>query len=137
MTLDELRAVLIPVALAFRADFDPPTQRAYHRTLEAVPLPALQAAVERAQASGGRFFPTAAEFRKWAEDARLAMRAALKYEPCAQCDETGWEQIEMDGVTRAQRCGCWTRHQAKVQALGVGHEPLALPEARDWSGDAA
>ena len=133
----ELRAVLIPVALAFRADFDPPTQRAYHRTLEAVPLPALHAAVERAQASGRQFFPTAPELRAWAEDARVAMRSALKYEPCAQCDETGWEHHVIDGVTRAKRCGCWARHQQKVQALGVGAEPLALPVARDWTGDAA
>ncbi|MCC7417992.1 MAG: ATP-binding protein [Acidobacteria bacterium] len=26
---------------------------------------------------------------------------------CAQCDDTGWKPVELDGVHRVERCDCW------------------------------
>jgi hypothetical protein len=76
-----------------------------------------------------------------AETCRRELLDGLKFEPCESCSASGWTEIEIDGVKRMKRCHCWQRHQEKVAALGVGHEPLALPPAResDWTpaGDAA
>ncbi len=47
---------------------------------------------------------------------------------CGRCAGTpGWDPVEVDGVTRLRRCGCWTA--AHVSAPSV---PAGVPEAR-WS----
>jgi hypothetical protein len=99
---------------------------AYHRGLKDVPLPLLSAAVNRAIHTR-TFFPKVAELRTDAELCRRELLAAHPYMPCAQCDETGWEPVEVNGVQRLARCGCWRRYQAKLAQLGVGQETLALP----------
>jgi hypothetical protein len=129
MTQKECTALLVPLALAMQAEFDGPTQRAYFRALEDVPARLLTAAVERVGRSGARFFPKATELRQFAEDARKSLIASVKYEPCAQCNETGWETVLVENdQPRVRRCACWKRHQEKVAQLGVGHQPVALPE---------
>ena len=127
MTRTECVGLLEPLRLAMGVEVDQPTWTVYFRALHDLPVQLLLAAVDRALKSSTRFMPKPGELRQFAEDARTALMASVQYVPCAQCDETGWEGIEIDGVTRARRCGCWHRHQEKIQALGVGHEPLALP----------
>lgn len=104
---------------------------AYHRSLSDIPMPVLNHAVGLA-IKGSRFFPRVAELRKWCEQARIELRGALKHEPCAVCEQSpGWAAVLIDGIPKVTRCQCWKAHQAKVEALGVGNQPLALPAAVD------
>lgn len=127
MTRDQFRAILGPLVLVLRADFDLPTWTAYYRALGDVPAPLLAAAVDRATKTA-TFMPKPGELRTFAEAARKALIASLPYDPseCAQCDGTGWETLTEGDVQRVTRCGCWKRHQAQVAELGCGHVPLAL-----------
>lgn len=43
--------------------------------------------------------------------------------PCAICDDTGWQAIEIDGVTRVVRCDCWTRATIERVARDAGIPP--------------
>lgn len=130
MERTEFKALLEPLVVALRADFDLPAWTVYFRALEDVPAALLAAAVERS-AKSDRFMPKPGELRQYAEDARKALVASVAYLPCAQCEETGWEPVTVDGVTRMRRCGCWRRYQDKIAALGVGHSPLAIPDRTD------
>lgn len=91
-----------------------------------IPLNVLSRAVTR-WIDTEPWFPTVAELLATCEVVRVEIRAAMKFEPCANCSVQGWTERLIDGVWRAVRCDCWTRHQQKVQALGVGDTPLALP----------
>jgi hypothetical protein len=113
------------------ADFTPVRVRAYEDGLKDIAVPLLNAAVRRAIQTR-TFFPKVAELRQDAEACRRELLAANVYQPCAQCNETSWEKITVDGVVRVTRCGCWKRHQERLAGLGVGVEPLALPPARDY-----
>jgi hypothetical protein len=106
---------------------------AYHRTLADVPLPVLNAAVQKAIQTR-QWFPKVAELREDCEAARREMRAAIKHEPCADCETTpGWVTVRENNVERLTRCRCWSAHMQKVEALGVGQKSLALPPAREFS----
>lgn len=99
------------------------------RTVD-VPLPLLTRAVQQVLDSGG-WRPDPGELLQACERERAAMRAALKFTPCEQCNGTGWDTVLSEGVSRVVRCQCWRAHQAKVLELGAGSQPLALPAARD------
>jgi hypothetical protein len=115
------------LAEAFRLrELTAATIRIYDKALEKVPVPVLEPMTQRAIATR-QFFPKVAELLQDAEACRHELLNSLKYDPCAQCNETGWETRLEDGVSRVHRCGCWTRHQQKVSALGVGSAVLALP----------
>lgn len=132
----EFKALLDPLVIALRADFDLPTWTVYFRALEDVPAGLLAAAVERA-AKTATFMPKPGELRTIAEAVRVEMRAQLQFSPCPMnegCSQQGWTEREIDGVKRQVRCRCWHDHQQKVAALGVGEKPLALPAAeRDFT----
>ena len=107
---------------------------AYHRGLKDIPLALLQATVDRLiQTIGSDTFrwtalPPVADIRKMAETIRRERVAGMRFQPCAMCSASGWTEREIDGVKRAVRCGCWTRHQANIAALGPAL--AALPAAR-------
>ena len=47
---------------------------------------------------------------------------------CGRCERTpGWEPVEVEGVSRLRRCGCWTAANASVPSV-----PREFREAR-WS----
>ena len=137
MTLQECTALLAPLALALRADMDDPTFRAYHRALSDVPVNLLQAAVDHAMRSNSAFLPRPGELRALAERARLELSFRLKFEGCAQCHGTGWEQVLINGVPRAQRCQCWKAHQSRLEREGVTLQPVAQLIAGGDEPDAA
>ena len=132
MERPEFVAILSPLVVMMRAQFDQPMWTAYYRALEDVPAQLLLAAVERAQRTPREpyqpAFPTPPMLRQWAEQARKALIASLPYDPsaCAQCDGTGWETRTEGGVPRVTRCGCWRRFQSRIQELGCGHVLMAL-----------
>jgi hypothetical protein len=104
---------------------------AYHRSLHDVPLVVLNQAVTLAIRQA-KYFPRVSELREWCEKARLELRGAIKMpDPlCDGCSSGGFTELrEADNVIRMVRCSCWKMTQAKVEALGVGSVPLALPEA--------
>lgn len=130
----EFKALLEPLVFALRADFDLPTWTVYFRALEDVPAGLLAAAVERA-AKSCTFMPKPGELRTFAEEARLALRAATKFECfCGNCTALGFIEREIDGVKRMARGPCWQAHQDRLGSVGT--EPLALP-AGHGDGEAA
>lgn len=135
MTLDEMRAVLIPFALAIRADFDGPTQRAYLRVLKDVPAALLQSAVTVAEREADmKFLPSAPEWLGRCETERRRLMALQPYEPCTRCNGVGNVRLSAPGEfpKRYGRCQCWTSYLERMEALGVPQEPLAaLPAARE------
>jgi DNA replication protein DnaC len=42
--------------------------------------------------------------------------------PCPLCDDTGWKPVEIDGVRRVERCGCW-RDEAGRKRLAAANIP--------------
>ena len=135
MTLDELRAVLIPCALALRADFDPPTQKSYLRALKDVPATLLQSAVDTAYREPElKFFPIAPEWRGRCERERQRIMALDPYEACSACQGVGTVRVSGPGQLppRYGRCDCWRAYLKRMSARGVPEVPLtALPAARD------
>ena len=127
MTLDETRALLIPLALAVRADFDGPTQRAYHRQLEAVPTGLAQAAVADLEQTG----------KHAAERKRRQLVAANPYTGCADCeDQRGYRTVLGRGGQKVvEPCPCKARWLEQLGSAGI-REPLgALPSEDGAGGD--
>src|SRR3990167_5494480 len=83
VTREQFEAILKPLVLALRAEFDLPTWTAYFRALEDVPPALLAAAVSRA-AKSATFMPKPGELRTWAEEARQAVIAAYPFTGCVE-----------------------------------------------------
>ena len=132
MTLEDCTTILTELAITLGARMDVPTYRAYHRALEDVPAPLLEAACDAAgRTPRGAYeptFPTPAKLRAMAESCRQALVAAHPYRPGECCGGTGWQQAIEDGLIWVARCTCWQAHQQAIVALGIG-SPLLLPAA--------
>jgi hypothetical protein len=131
MSEREFAMALAMLAEAFgEKGLTPVRIEAYHRSLTDVPIGVLNNAVTAAIKSA-KFFPRVAELREYCEKARVEMRSSIKMPdvPCDGCSKDGFTELVVGNVQRMVRCDCWKATQAKVQALGVGAEPLALPEA--------
>lgn len=129
MTLEELKAALIPVALALRADFDGPTQRAYHRVLKDTPTPLVVAALEQLIDTGLRFMPNASEIQVAAEKARRQLLAAHPYEGCAECEaQRGFRTVLTEGGQKTvETCPCKARHRQRLEQMGALTALVTLP----------
>lgn len=111
---------------------------AYHRNLQDVPIPLLALTVDRMiQQIGSDSFrwtalPPVADIRKWAEIVRREEIPKHAISACVECDSTRWRPVLVDGVSRVQRCPCLTRHQSKLEGLGLPMKALtAAPVTRD------
>ena len=124
MTFPEFRSIVAPLAVLLRADYDLPTWKLYHHTLEDVPLVILVPAVQRAAKERTKF-PSAAELRRLAETERQRLLMGRTFAPCEECT-LGWQDVEVDGVKRVTRCACWHAYQRSLE--DVPREPLALLE---------
>lgn len=126
MTLQECTALLAPIVVAFRAEFDDPTFRAYHRVLKDVPAALLDAAVDELVQSGARFMPTAPELLTATERTRRRLLALHPYDGCAECEgHIGWREIVAgNGQPMVDRCPCKGRWQQRLTGIGL-IEPLA------------
>lgn len=129
MTREAFRALLTPLVLAYRAEFDSPTWTAYYRALEDVPDGLLQVAVERALRGAGAFMPKPGELRAAAEVRRREVIEAHPYERCSECHHHGIVRIAGTIPPKYKPCRCWERYQEKLVDLGITLEPLALPAA--------
>lgn len=125
------------LAEAFKVrDLTPARIRIYEQALQKVPVALLKPMTDRAIATRKPRWgdlPQVAELLEDAEACRLELRQQ-RFERCAvneDCTPQGFVEREIDGVKRMVRCRCWLIHQEKVQALGVGHAPLALPAAEE------
>lgn len=127
MTLQECTALLTPVAIACRADFDEPTFRAYHTVLKDVPAVLMEAAIEDMRTSGLRFVPTAPEYLAASERQRRRLLALHPWDGCADCeDQRGYRTVVVaSGQKTVERCPCRARHAARLADMGIA-EPLAL-----------
>lgn len=137
MTFEEMLAVVIPVALAMRAEFDGPTQRAYYRVLRDVAPGLLESALEGLGPSGATFLWTAPEMLHACERRRRQMLALHPWEPCAECEDfPGYRKVMTGGVQQETRekCPCKARHKARLAEYGLA-TPLAELPAEAWAGD--
>lgn len=127
MTLEECVALLTPIALAYRADMDGPTFRAYHRVLKDVPVALAVAALEALESNGSPFMPNAPMILAASETSRRQLLAAHPYDGCADCEgQRGYRTVITAGrQNTVERCPCRARHEAKLASLGL-REPLAL-----------
>lgn len=129
---------MLAEAFSVKADnLTPARIRIYDKALEKVPVPCLPPMVERVVATRKPRWgdlPAVSELLEDAEAVRLELRAALAYDGCIYCEGHKGFMAVPDRPRDVERCPCFARHQAKVAALGVGSEPLALPAAdRDWT----
>jgi hypothetical protein len=126
----EFKAMLDPLVLALRADFDLPTWTVYFRALEDVSPGLLAAAVAQA-ARTATFMPKPGELRTLCEKARQELLQAHPYTGCIDCEDSrGFQTITRQGVSFVQPCPCRERYRAKLAQMGVSATPLALPAAR-------
>lgn len=128
MTQDELKAVLVPFALAMQADFDGPTQRAYARSLADIPASLLMEAVAEAEREADlRFFPRAPEWRGRCERVRRKRLALHPFEPCADCHGIGKVRTSAPGVLPHAYgpCACRVRYEQQIEQMGLSAKPLA------------
>lgn len=135
MTFDEFKRIVVPLAVQLGAEWDQPTWKLYHRSVENIPMPLFVSAIDTAGQTRTKF-PSAAQVREIAEAQRQLLIKANPYDGCCECeDRKGWREIEIDGVKRMERCPCSRRYIAKLAGLGVTTEPLALPPGREaeWS----
>lgn len=136
MTLQECVALLTPVALAFRADLDEPTFKAYHRVLKDVPAVLATAALEDLIQSGIRFLPSAPEILNASEKARRQQLALHAYDGCVECEhQKGYRTVLTEGGQKTvEPCPCKARHQQKLARLGL-IAPLASLPGEGGAGD--
>lgn len=137
MTLQECTALLTPLALAYRAELDAPTFRAYHRVLKDVPAMLGAAALENLIDGGLRFMPSAPEILIASEHARRQQLAAHPYEGCIECEaQRGFRTLlSDDGQQKTVTvCPCKFRHQAKLERLGLV-TPIASLPGESGAGD--
>lgn len=102
----------------------------YMRTLKHVPTAILVDAVERALEKE-TWFPEPAKLLNHAADIIDERREAAwkKWigdgQECAECHNTRWVSVVVDGVSRESRCGCWKRAMAEMVEIG---QPLRRKE---------
>lgn len=131
MTFDEFKKLITPLAVQLGAEYDLPTWRLFHRSVQEIPIPLFAAAIEEAGKTRSKM-PSAAQLRDLAEASRQALIAAHPYDGCIDCEDSkGWLTVTVDGVQRMQRCPCRHRYQARLEGLGVTCQPLSLPAGRE------
>lgn len=138
MTFEETKALVVPLALALHAEFDGPTQRAYHRILKDVPVGLAQAGIAALEQTPLRFLPTATEIQAAAERARRQLVALHPYEGCVECEhQRGFRTVITEsGQKTVEPCPCKARHQARLHALSLA-APLAQLPGEAGAGDEA
>lgn len=133
MDRDEFMAVLTPMLLGLNVEFDQPTWTVYFQKLRDIPQVLLAAAVDRALAAPRDdkyepVRPAVPTLRRYAEQARLAIRAAEPY-GCEACqDARGWQIVTVDGVQHVERCPCVAERARRLEALGAGDRSLLVRE---------
>ena len=105
-------------------DMKPVRVRAYEDALKDIPIALLNAAVRRSIATR-QWFPKVSELRDDAEACRRDLLTTNHYEPCATCNETGWQETTVEGVKRVMRCFCWKAYQQRLADMGVTTQPIA------------
>lgn len=113
----------------------PPAEaKVYMRALKHVPSAILVAAVERTLEQES-WFPEPAKLVNHAADLieEGRQRAWQKHlGGCEDCHGSRWVSLEVDGVERLERCGCFKRAMVAMSEVGQPiKRPLALPSAPD------
>ena len=127
----ELVRILAPMMMIYNQKVPEPVWTTYHKALQDVPTPLLEAAVDAAMRRDDRFVPKPGELLRMAEQCRQALLASHPYDGCAECEmQKGWRTIISEkGVRTVEPCPCRERYKMKLARLGAGNEPLALLEA--------
>jgi hypothetical protein len=128
VTRDEFVAILSPLVLGMRADFDQPTWSAYFAALRDVHPALLEHAVAGLLREAREFFPKVGELRAACERARRQQLALNPHEACVECEHSrGWRSVRVGEDSRVERCPCVSLHQEKLKGLGLLEAVAALP----------
>ena len=129
-----LLAPLIAVLWKKKEPFGVTEARIYMNTLKHVASAILFAAVERALELE-TWFPEPAKLLAHAADIVDERRDAAwrkwigEGQECEECHNSRWITVEIDGVPRLTRCGCWNRAMAEMAAIGQPLKRKELPPA--------
>lgn len=119
----------------FGHEVDPWERKAYERTLKGVAGDVLAEAAQILvdQAAGGRKFypmPKAPDWKAAAATVIQRRLEAARKLHLADCDHSSqW----IDGEKGVERCPCWKRMQAAIEAIGQLALPAAVEEAEQAS----
>lgn len=134
MDRDTFIAILTPLLLAMRVDFDLATWAAYYRVLSDVSVPVLEAAVDAISREPREWFPKAGELRGVCEQQRRQLVAAHPWTACCLCEDSPkWRAVLVEGVTRVEKCPCVEQHRMSLKDQGI-LDPIA-PMAGELTGD--
>jgi hypothetical protein len=135
MDRPEFIAILTPLVLAMRAEFDDPTWGAYYRVLHDVPVTVLAATVDTLMREPLEFFPKAGELRAKAERHRRMLLATKPHAACVECEDSrGWRKVLVEGALTVQRCPCVAAHQAQLEGMGL-RTAIAMLPGEECAGD--
>lgn len=99
----------------------------YMRVLKFVPSAILVEAVDE-MLSAEKWFPEPSTVLKYCADIVDAKRkeACKRWlgTDCEDCHGSRWREIDVDGVSRLERCGCWKRAMLEMDQIG---QPLPRP----------
>lgn len=127
-------APLVSVLWKRKEEFGMVEARIYMRTLKHVPSAILVSAIERALEQE-TWFPEPAKLLAHAADIIEEKRDAAwrKWmgdgQECVECHNSRWITLEVDGVSRLKRCGCWTRAMQEMAEVGEPIKRKQLPPA--------
>jgi hypothetical protein len=125
----EFVAILEPLVLSMRADFDQPTWTAYYQALRGVHPMVLQQAVQALMSEPLEFFPKAGVIGGVAELQRRALLAHHPWDGCCECeDQRGFRTVLTgSGQKLVEPCPCKGRYLQKLDVLGIREPVTALP----------
>lgn len=126
----EFVAILEPLRLALRADFDKATWGAYYHALKDVSAPLLLAVREQMMRETREFFPKTGELRAACERRRRVLLAENPYDGCAECQGfPGYRTVNANNGLQptVERCPCKGRYLEKLERLGLRESLGDLP----------
>ena len=127
MDRTEFTRIVGPLVLAL-GRLDAAGWTVYFQALSDVPPQMLEAAVGLAMKQDRTWLPKPGELRALAEQARHTLFAAHPYQPCEDCNRTGWVELDVDGVRRVERCRCRSAWTAQLDRLGLIGPSLSVPK---------
>lgn len=125
-------APLVAILWKRKEPFGMVEARIYMRTLKHVPSAIMVSTIEKALETE-EWFPEPAKLLNIAADVidegRKAISAKWLTDDCEDCHGSRWVGVEVDGVRRETRCGCWRRAMAEMAELGEPLKRKQLPAA--------
>ena len=120
-------APLVAVLWKRKDDFGVVEARTYMRTLKYVPSAILVQAIEKSLVED-TWFPEPSKLLDYAAELTDTQRREVRMKWIQHCDHaSGFEEIEVNGVTRLKRCACRERMALELATIGA---PIERPRPK-------